>query len=341
MARRQHLAPEADTRLPCYEWAFDEQGRPVAIERAERGRTYFCPLCGGKMISRLGEIKQYHYAHELETDCPPEAVARVAAARWIALRLQDCLAHRQAVRITWPCRLCNQPHSSDLLAGVAEIREGRTWQGWTADLTLLDTAHQPRAVIALGPSEPGALRAYATSAIAALNVTPERLRGQPFSLPHLLTGATIYGGVCPTQQRLGQQGIAADVPTLRALLAAAALREPYYAYGSVEDQGSVQHMLTLGERALWLPPALWQRAVGGLLHTISPALQVVTQEWPQSGGSIVALYYVTVKGPSREASAVAVRRFAPGEPVQANLASVSLRVPEVAAIQIARGFARG
>lgn len=100
-------------------------------------------------------------------------------------------------------------------------------------------------------------------------------------------------------------------------------------------------MLTLGERALWLPPALWQRAVGGLLHTISPALQVVTQEWPQSGGSTVALYYVTVKGPSREASAVAVRRFAPGEPVQANLASVSLRVPEVAAIQIARGFARG
>ncbi len=341
MARRQHSAPEADLRLPRYDWAFDKQGLPVAVERAERGQTYFCPLCGGRMIPHQGEIKQYHYAHELETNCPPDSVARAAAARWIALRLQDYLAHRQAVRITWPCRLCSQPHSSDLLGGVADIREGHTWQGWSADLTLLDAAHQPRAVIALGPTEPGALRAYAASAITALSVTPERLREQPFSLPQLLTGATIYGGVCSTQQRLAQQGIAADVPTLRALLAAAALHEPYYAYGAVEDQGSVPYILTIGERALWLPPALWQRAVGGLLHTISPALQVVTQEWPQNDGSTVALYYVTVKGPSHEANAVAVRRFAPGEPVQANLASIPLRVPEVAAIQIARGFARG
>lgn len=341
MARRQHLTSEADIRLPRYEWAFDEQGHPIAIEHAERSRTYICPLCGGKMISRLGEIKQYHYAHEAETDCLPEAVARIAAARWLALRLQDCLAHHLAVYITWPCRLCDLPHSSDLLASVAEIREGHTWQGWTADLTLLDAAQQPRAVIALDLFGPGALRVYAAHAITALSVTPERLRGQPFSLPHLLTGATIYGGACSTQQRLAEQGIAADLPTLRALLTAAALREPYSAYGAVEAQGGATHILTLGGRPLWLPPALWQRAVGGLLHTISPALQVVTQEWPQNDGSIVALYYVTVKGSNREANAVAVRRFAPGEPVQANLATVPLRVPEVAAIQIAQGFALG
>ena len=75
MARRQHSLPQLDVRLPRYEWAFDAQGWPVPIEQAQRGKEYTCPLCGGRMIPRLGEIKQYHYAHDEETDCSPETVA--------------------------------------------------------------------------------------------------------------------------------------------------------------------------------------------------------------------------------------------------------------------------
>jgi len=337
MAHEQNSPAQLDTRLPRYEWAFDRQGRPIAIEQAERGQEYTCPLCGGKMIPRLGEIKQYHYAHEEETDCPPETVARIAAARWIGQRLERCRTRQQVVWITWPCRLCALPHTIDLLDEITDIAEQHTWQSWTFDLALLDAAGEPRAVIALGEMPPDALRATAAAGITALSVPPGHLRGHAFTLPQLLKGSTIHGGICLTKRAITQQGIITEISALRDALTAAALREPYYAYGALESQGNVTHILTLREQHLWLPLGQWQRAVGGLLHVISPAVQVITQEWPQHDGATVALYYVTVK----DASAVAVRRFAPAEPVQAHLASVSLRSPQAAALQIARGFAHG
>jgi len=336
MALRQPLDSHVDSRLPRYEWAFDDQGRPVPIEQAARGQGYTCPLCGGKLISRQGEVKQFHYAHETEADCPPETVARIAAARWLALSLQGCLSRRQSVRISWPCRLCGLNHSTNLLAGVAKLCEQASWGGWPVDLALLDPYAQPRAVISLSPPEPDALWAFSAAGITTLEIAPGIMRSQALSLPQVLTGATIYGGICATQEGLARQGIVAEVPTVRAVLAAAALRAPYYAYGALQPFGSVTHVLTLGRSRVWLPPALWQRAVGGLRHTIQANLQIISQEWPQDDGSTVALFYITVD----TAGAVAVRRFAPGEPVSASLANVPLRVPEIAAIQIARGFAR-
>lgn len=332
---RQPPAASTDGQLPLYEWAFDDRGQPVPIEQARRGVEYRCPLCGGRMIARQGEIKQHHYAHDEETNCPPEAVAQAAAARWIALRMQDCLARHQAVLITWPCHLCEQPHTANLLEGVVEIHEGHTWHDWTADLALLDVHGQPRTIIALAPPAPDALQAYTACSITTLSVVPDRLRGQPFDLARLLTGATIHGGTCTTQQAIARQGIVTDIQTLRTLLGTAVLHPPFYAYGPLETHAGVTNILTLGDRKLWLPPVLWQRAIGGLLHTVRPGVQIITQEWPQDDGSTIALYYITVK----EASAVAVRRFAPGEPVQAQLATTSLRAPEAAALQIAAGFA--
>lgn len=337
MARSENSPPQLDTHTPRYEWAFDGRGQPIAIEQAERGQEYMCPLCGGKMIPRLGEIKQYHYAHEEEADCPPETVAQIAATRWIGQRLEHCLKRHQVVWITWPCRLCELPHSIDLLDGVTQVAERYTWQDWTLDLALLDANGAPRAMITLGTPEPAALRACASAGITALSVPPAHLRGQPFTLPHLLKGSTIHGGICLTQTAITRQGIITEVKALRDALVAAALREPHYAYGALESQGNITHILTLREQHLWLPLGQWQRAVGGVLHAISPAVQVITQEWPQRDGATVALYYVTVK----DASAVAVRRFGPAEPVHAHLASVSLRSPKAAALQIARGFARG
>jgi len=336
MARRENAPSQIDARQPRYEWAFDGQGRPIAIEHAERGQEYLCPLCGGKMIPRLGEIKQYHYAHEEETDCPPVTVAERAAARWIGQRLEHCLSRQQVVWITWPCRLCDMPHTIDLLDGVTRVAEQHTWDKWTSDLALLDADGAPRAVIALGAPEPDALRACAANEITALSVPPTHLRSRTFSLPQLLKGAMIHGGICLTQTSITRQGIITDVDGLRDALAAAALRDPFYAYGALETQGNITHILTLREQHLWLPLGQWQRAIGGVLHAISPAVQVITQEWSQPDGATVALYYVTVK----DASAVAVRRFGPGEPVHAHLANVSLRSPRTAALEIARGFAR-
>lgn len=337
MAGKQHSPPQLDLRAPRYEWAFDGEGKPIAIERAERGQEYTCPVCGRRMIPRLGEINQYHYAHEEEADCPPETVARIAAARWVALSLAQCLKRGQVVWITWPCRLCELPHTVDLLGEVAAIDEGHTHQDHTFNVALLDAQGAVRAVVVLDALEPETLRDCTTAGVMVLRIPPEHLRARHFTLPRLLKGATIHGGVCLTQQTIRRRGIVTDVTALRDALAAAALQTPYYAYGALETYGNVSHVLTLREQRLWLPLGQWQRAVGGVKHAISPAVEIITQEWPQPDGATVALYYVTVK----EESAVAVRRFAPGEAVQAHLAAVSLRSPKAAALQVAQGFARG
>jgi len=337
MARRQHSLPQLDVRLPRYEWAFDAQGWPVPIEQAQRGKEYTCPLCGGRMIPRLGEIKQYHYAHDEETDCSPETVARMAATRWIARALEQCLKREHVVWITWPCRLCELPHTVDLLDGMDRVAEGHTWQDWSFDVALLNADGAPLAVLTLDEPEPETLRTCTTARITVLRIPPEHLRGRSFTLPRLLKGAAIHGGVCLTQQTIARKGILTDVMAIRNALAAAALQAPHNAYGALETIGNVSHVLTLREQRLWLPMGQWQRAVGGVRHAISPAVEIITQEWPQPDGTTVALYYVTVK----DASAVAVRLFPAGEPVQAHLASVSLRSPKAAALQIAQGFVRG
>ena len=42
------------------------------------------------------------------------------------------------VWITWPCRLCELPHTVDLLGEVAAIDEGHTHQDHTFNVALLD-----------------------------------------------------------------------------------------------------------------------------------------------------------------------------------------------------------
>jgi hypothetical protein len=121
------------------------------------------------------------------------------------------------------------------------------------------------------------------------------------------------------------------------MLADAAALPPYYFYGPLESTDGLTHILTLGKRALWLPPLLWQRAVGGLLHSINPALQIISQEWPQDDGGTIALYYIHFK----DTYAVAVRRFAPGQPVVARLENSGFRTGRATAVDIARGFAEG
>jgi hypothetical protein len=121
MPRRAHHHHDHDPRAPQYEWALNAIGQPVHISHAERGGAYYCPLCRGRMIARLGDVVQHHFAHESLQVCTPEGVARAAAGRWIALELEERLKARRPLPLTYPCPLCDQPHTVDLLAGVTLV----------------------------------------------------------------------------------------------------------------------------------------------------------------------------------------------------------------------------
>jgi hypothetical protein len=328
--RQQHVpAPHH----PLYEWALDAAGQPVHILEAVPSAAYFCPVCGEKMIARLGDIKQHHFAHETLQFCEPEEVAQAAASRWLATHIQACLNEGRGIVVTWPCPLCHQPHTINLLNDVTRVRQKYEHHELVSDLALLDAGGQVRAALLLHKPTPEALGTYTRYEITVIVI--DAARGHFSDLSTLLAGARIYGGICSTQKSAAQDGIVTEPADLRRTLTEAVAGPPYYIYGPLTDFEAMTHVFMLGDKKLWLPPILWQRAIGGLLHTINPALQIITQEWPQPDGSVIALYYVT----ARDTHAIAVRRFPPGQPVYARLDTAAFRSDRLTAVRVARSFA--
>lgn len=338
MAYRRRKSREPAGRFyPQYEWALNEAGQPVPISHAVRGETYMCPLCHGRMIAKLGDIKRHHYAHDEITPCPPEEVARIAASMWLVQQLDKCLHAGRAVMLTWPCPVCSETHTANLLDGVARVAANLVRDGVRADVALLDPDDSLRAVVMVHTPNDDTLAHYAQHGIAVIEVKLDNIRTRMLDLERLLAGATIYGGWCTTQAEAAESGIVSDPSILRERLTHLANNWPYRFYKTLAPVGELENVLVIDDQKLWLPPILWQRAVGGMRHTMSPTLQVISQEWPQPDGGVIALFYITYKNEH----AVAVRRFAIDQPVYARLGTATFRSPRITALEIARNFAEG
>lgn len=332
MTRRRTTHNHIGTQLQ-YEWAFDALGQPIPITKAVRSEMYYCPLCSRRMVARMGDIKRHHFSHEEEHDCPPDEVARAAAGRWLERSIQQCLTNRQSIVMTWTCALCKQSHTADLLSGVTQVQASYSVGDLRADVALLDAAGKLRAAILLTTPDPAGMAAFFRESVTAIGVDAVSAPYRMKDLPTLLGGSTIYGGLCTTQQAARQQGIVVDVPALRDILIGAAMQFPYHAYGPLESSDGLTHVFDLNGKKLWLPPILWQRAIGGMLHSLNPALQILSQEWKQPDGAVIALYYVTMK----DQQAVAVRRFPPGHGAYARIELP--RNGRLNAVNVARCFA--
>jgi hypothetical protein len=339
MIHRQHA--NITFYSPQYEWAFDETGLPVPIAHATHGEAYFCPLCGERMIARLGGVKRHHFAHEERESrryCSPAEVVYAAAGRWLVYQFEHCLAARQTLSMTWTCAICQQPHAANLLDGVTQARQDYRDQDVQADVALLDAQGKIRAALLVKPVTKELLYPLAQREITTLSISMISLRRHMLDLPTLLKGATIHVGTCTTRQEAARLGVIADQPTLRTVLCQMVSVPPYRFYGPLENFGSLTHVLNLGDRRLWLPPILWERAIGGVLHPISAHLQIISQEWPQDDGGTIALYYVTV----RDQCAIALRRFAVDQPPYARLGQSGVfNTARITAFDVAHSLAEG
>ncbi len=333
MARRRHSPSTPLLHQPLYQWALDAAGEPIHILEAGRSEVYFCPVCGGKMIAKLGDIKQHHFAHETLQFCEPEAVARAAASRWIANHVQTYLQEGRGIMVTWQCPICHQPHTLDLLKDITQVRQKYAYHELEPDVALLDAQDGVHVAVLLSKPSSETLAAYIHEKIMVIVI--DAAHGRFSDMAALLAGAQVYGGVCMTLRTAALKGVIAEPADLRAALTDLVARPPYQIHGALENFENLTHVFTLGDKKLWLPPILWQRAVGGLLHTINPALHIISQEWPQPDGSTIALYYVTARG----TYAIAVRRFLPGQPVYARLDTSAFRSDRLSAANIARSFA--
>ena len=71
-----------------YNYALDENGRLVSIKQAflerNKGHAYHCIGCGAGMIARLGEVRDWHFAHRGdEVHCGTETYLHMVAKRLI------------------------------------------------------------------------------------------------------------------------------------------------------------------------------------------------------------------------------------------------------------------
>jgi hypothetical protein len=306
----------------------------VHIAQAQPHGAYTCPVCQGRMIAKLGNVKQHHFAHESIKTCTPESVAAAAAGQWLALQLRDCLTTRRSVTLSWPCVLCQQPHTADLLNGVGSVKHHLEDEGHAFDVALLDAFGHVKAAVLLKKQPDGLLEWSVRRGIALIVIDATQHHAEGFDLAQMLKGARFYGGPCETQRIAAEQGVITDPQALRDTLVQLVSAPPYRVFGTLDNIGSLSNVLTVGDYKLWMPPILWQRAIGGLRHTISPTLQVTSQEWVQPDGATIALYYVTAS----LTAAVAVRRFPPGQTPYARLDTAAFRSGRVTAATVARSF---
>ncbi len=293
----------------AYRWALDETGRPIIIDAAKRGPKYFCPLCRGPMIARLGDQLQHHFGHENETGCTPEAVTRAALRRWITIQLREALAARQAVKVTWPCSRCGNTHTANLLDGISQAAEGYLWDSSYADVALLDVGGNVHAVVLVQDDEvptPETLHFFAEKEIFTIVIPSNVVPGDSdFSM--LIRSGQIAGGPCPVLQ--AATNITQDADEIRQTLRDVVARWPGYFYGPLETVEGLSNVVKIGNRALWLPPEHWRDIIGGTKNPLAPGVQVIVQTWPHTDGGVLWLYFVTV----RDTGAVGVRRYGPGQ----------------------------
>lgn len=286
-----------------YRWALDDLNRPTSIDQAARGTPFHCPLCKGAMIPRLGVSVQHHFAHERLTDCTPETVNRAVLQRWLAIHLNEALARRQPVTLSWACPYCGKTHSSNLLNHVARIEEAYEQPDCFIDIALLDGAGRIRGAIVIQAELTAAQEKLLINGDSFLLTLDHTATADSDDVMMMLRQGHVLSGDCP---------IASGMPTL--LRDAAAIREQLIAQVSqfpgafcsaVTALGNLTHVAHVGNYAILIPPARWAQIYGGGTHRIAPQVTIWIKEEPHPQGGMLYYFYITY----RETHAIAVKRY--------------------------------
>ncbi|NJL95235.1 MAG: hypothetical protein HC915_16715 [Anaerolineae bacterium] len=331
--------PKTPHHQLMYGWALDAQGYPVPIRQAVRDAKYFCPVCRGEMVPKMGDIKQHHFAHLSLVDCSPDNVARLVAGRWLVRALQAALEAGQPVQVTWQTRDTQESHTINLLEGVTTVHEQQAIGEDRVEIALLDAEGNPRVAILTGiqgTPPPEMVQRLTQAQIMVLLLNPVGVRSGQINLQELMAQATVWGGWWRLAELTEREAFLTEPEAVREILRGVAIRPPYRFYGALHEEGSLRHVLEVDGRKVWLPQEVWMQTVGGTLNRLSPLLTIIQQEWTEDNQATIALYYVQTK----DSSAVAIRYFGPGQPVVSNLTS-AFRLNRLEARDVAEQLAGG
>jgi ssDNA-binding Zn-finger/Zn-ribbon topoisomerase 1 len=136
-----------------YTTATDKNGNLVHIDYAQKGKSYYCPMCKKEFIVRKsGKIgkgsKRPHFAHnELTPNCSPEGVLHYSFKKMLLSLLERNKAVNVPFRFNWICDDCFDKNSGNLLEKVSSIKEEYALETCRPDIALVDNEENVFAVI--------------------------------------------------------------------------------------------------------------------------------------------------------------------------------------------------
>jgi len=162
-----------------YTWAIDENEKPIHIDDAEKGGSYFCPGCKSKFILRdSGKTgpgsRRKHFSHTSDAICSGESYLHNAFIKRVFALLEEYRAEGKALNVYWTCNACSKQYSEfNLLAKTAKIETEYPLEGYRPDIALLDEEGKVIAAIEIvytHEPEEGVLLSYKKLGITLIQI---------------------------------------------------------------------------------------------------------------------------------------------------------------------------
>ncbi len=136
-----------------YTSAIDEQGNLITANDAEKGKSFFCPICETDVILRKsGNVgkgaKRPHFAHRaLTSNCNSESVLHYSFKKLLFDKIEQHLKMNKELLISWDCKYCKEKHSGNLLKKIKDVKLEYDLKICRPDIALLDIDKKVFAVI--------------------------------------------------------------------------------------------------------------------------------------------------------------------------------------------------
>lgn len=325
---------------PMYGWAVDENGRPIPISAAERGKVYYCPVCEGEMVAKKGDMLQHHFAHKSLLVCTADTVARKVAGLWVAHRLRQAVAAGNPVEVDWTLPHDDKPFKINILKDVASIQENHDKVPNPGDIILRNAAGKAMVVVFLGldgPPEAEKIAGWVRQRAAIIKLNPVGVRDGRMDLATLMAGSEVINGWLLLDNAELPADLIMEPEQIRQLLLDEVDKPPYRFYGSLTDEQHVSHVLHVGDHKVWLPPDMWSSVFGGSVNKLASDVSIVIRDMETGDGAHIALFYVD----AHESNAIAIRRYPAGEPMMIDLKTSAYTLKRTTSLEIAEELAGG
>lgn len=129
-----------------YTIAKTKDNKIINSVNANKSETYYCVVCGGKMILKKSEkqLRRTHFAHKrLTENCTPEGALHFAFKNFLFDRINNCLRNKFPLKTEWLCEFCNKKHEVDLLKKTEKVKIETVLGSCKPDIVLFDKNDTP------------------------------------------------------------------------------------------------------------------------------------------------------------------------------------------------------